>query len=202
MHLQEGGAPREAPRPAASTGSLPTASASMLCSISGAEGSPPGAGAAMQCTPRSESRTPSVQQQFGGGGGGGGGGQASVHSGPRQHRLAAHRPTPTRLLDALNLQPTSPSDPGLEGQLDLRKARRGEGVLVLWRACAAVGAGVESRLGRRRSLQSSSFLRSPALLACISAGAGHTNAEPAEPAAEGRGGGAGHQPPGAPSAAR
>lgn len=71
---------------------------------------------AMQCTPRSEARTPSVQRQ-GGGGANAGGGQPSVHSG--RHRLGGSRCTPMRLLDAL--PPTSPSDPpGLEG-VDLRK---------------------------------------------------------------------------------
>ncbi|KAL4423994.1 hypothetical protein ABPG75_001295 [Micractinium tetrahymenae] len=84
---------------------------------------------AMQCTPRSESRTPSVQAGPGGGGGGavaagGGGGQPSVQSAGLRSRLAVGH-TPVRLSDALGLQlhPTSPSDPGLEGQTDLRKQR-------------------------------------------------------------------------------
>ncbi|KAL4421849.1 hypothetical protein ABPG77_001331 [Micractinium sp. CCAP 211/92] len=74
---------------------------------------------AMQHTPRSESRTPSAQA----GPGGGGGGQASVRSaGPRSRLAVGH--TPVRLTDApgLQLHPTSPSDPALEGQTDLRKA--------------------------------------------------------------------------------
>lgn len=62
-----------------------------------------------QRTPRSESRTPGGMQPApctGGGAGSGG---------------LRPRPTPMRLYDALSLHPTSPSDPGLEGQLDLRK---------------------------------------------------------------------------------
>lgn len=46
-----------------------------------------------------------------------------MHSAGLRSRLAPGQ-TPMRLCDALNLQnlhPTSPSDPGLEGQLDLRK---------------------------------------------------------------------------------
>ena len=96
---------------------LPAASGatSMHCSEGG--GSPQ----AMQCTPRSEARTPSVQRQGGGGGGGAiGGGQPSVQS--SRHRLGGARCTPMRLLDAL--PPTSPSDPpGLEG-VNLRKASK------------------------------------------------------------------------------
>lgn len=83
---------------------------------------------AMQHTPRSESQTPSAQA--GPSGGGGGGGQASVHSaGPRSRLAVGH--TPVRLSDApgLQLHPTSPSDPALEGQTDLRKVC---GVVVWW----------------------------------------------------------------------
>lgn len=106
------------PRPAASVSSLQTS-----MQTSAAEGGSP---QAMQCTPRSESRTPSVHKA-----GGGGGGQPTVHSGGRL-RMAA-RPTPMRLLDTLNAHPTSPSDPVLEGQLDLRKVgKAGRGP---WPAC-------------------------------------------------------------------
>lgn len=55
------------------------------------------------CTPRSQSRTPGVPHAPSAGG--------SVR----------RRPTPQRLYETLSLHPTSPSDPGLEGQLDLRK---------------------------------------------------------------------------------
>lgn len=116
MHLERssgsgagsGGAGDAAPPcPAASASSLQTS-----MQTSAADGGSP---QAMQCTPRSESRTPSVHRVGGAGAGVGG----SVNSGGR-HRMPA-RPTPMRLLDALNAHPTSPSDPVLEGQLDLRK---------------------------------------------------------------------------------
>lgn len=78
---------------------------------------------AMQCTPRSESRTPSVHA----GHAGAAAGQPSVQSAGLRSRLAVGH-TPVRLSDALGLQllPTSPSDPALEGQTDLRKVRLGE----------------------------------------------------------------------------
>lgn len=128
MHLEgglgasqqrDGGGPAADQPPTMSTGSLPT---SMVCS----EGaiSPQ----AMQYTPRSEARTPSVQRQGGGAAAAAGGGQPSVHSG--KHRLGASRCTPVRLLDAL--PPTSPSDPaGLDG-VDLRKASC---LGIWWLAC-------------------------------------------------------------------
>jgi hypothetical protein len=155
----EGGDPR--PRSAASAPSLtaaavaaaaavaPAASAgsahdsAMLCS---AEGSPVSAREtpqprqhhhnhhnqpqqiAMQGTP-SQSQTPSAKAAPGGGGG-----QPSVHSTGLRSRLSAQRPTPMRLYDALQLHPTSPSDPGQDSQLDLRKVGAGPGV-------AAVNAG-------------------------------------------------------------
>ncbi|PRW61225.1 putative transaldolase [Chlorella sorokiniana] len=113
MKLEAGsGASQQRDGGNAAAEALPAVSAtSMQCSDGG--GSPQ----AMQCTPRSEARTPSVQRQ-GGGGAPAGGGQPSVQS--SRHRLGGPRCTPMRLLDAL--PPTSPSDPsGLEG-VDLRKA--------------------------------------------------------------------------------
>jgi hypothetical protein len=160
----EGGDPR--PRSAASAPSLtaaavaaaaavaPAASAgsahdsAMLCS---AEGSPVSSREApqprqqhhhhhnqpqqiaMQGTP-SQSQTPSAKAAAGGGGG-----QPSVHSSGLRSRLSAQRPTPMRLYDALQLHPTSPSDPGQDSQLDLRKVGagpRGGGGSCRWRnAC-------------------------------------------------------------------
>ncbi|PSC73224.1 hypothetical protein C2E20_3435 [Micractinium conductrix] len=78
--------------------------------------------AAMQCTPRSESRTPSSAAHPAAAAAAAapsGGGPSGCSAGLRS-RLSS-QPTPMRLHDALNVHPTSPSDPGLEGSVDLRK---------------------------------------------------------------------------------
>ncbi|KAI3433590.1 hypothetical protein D9Q98_003401 [Chlorella vulgaris] len=106
--------------PAASTGSLPDSF--MLCS---AEGSPAGAAAeqdrrqqAQQQQAQQQQVQQAHQQQAA---------QHTPHSDTQTPRARSAgelrpRPTPMRLYDTLSLHPTSPSDPGLEGQLDLRKA--------------------------------------------------------------------------------
>lgn len=69
--------------------------------------------------------------------------QPSVQSAGLRSRLAVGH-TPVRLSDALGLQlhPTSPSDPGLEGQTDLRKVGRGP-----------AGAGSKGRVQAACSVQ-------------------------------------------------
>ncbi|KAL4859472.1 hypothetical protein ACK3TF_000572 [Chlorella vulgaris] len=97
--------------PAASTGSLPDSF--MLCS---AEGSPAEQDRRQQA--QQQQAQQAHQQQAA---------QRTPHSDTQTPRARSAgdvrpRPTPMRLYDTLSLHPTSPSDPGLEGQLDLRKA--------------------------------------------------------------------------------
>ena len=76
-----------------------------------------------QNTPRGDSdcRTPSLKTARGGGGGGGGAGGSHP-----QQQQQQQRPSPMCLADALSLHPTSPSDPGLESNLDLRRVSGAE----------------------------------------------------------------------------
>jgi hypothetical protein len=159
--------------PAASTGSLPDSLMLGSAESSPVEGEPrrPHDHSQQQqqqahCTPRSQSRTPGMPHAPSGGGGG-----------------VRRRPTPQRLYETLSLHPTSPSDPGLEGQLDLRKVS----VAAAWQAPSRLVNSQCSRLSQGNRTGAKLRCRVPPLRA------GHPHAQLAVATAQGR---AANQPDG------